>query len=194
MKKIGIKTLLVAGSCLLCSLNLQAATIRDNIVTFSFGNSPEAQFSTSSYSITSGQPWGGISGGNWTSGSAFLKVRAGRKKSSTVGNWFNTQAQGGVGLGTNDFKNRPAELNFAAKGTITFTKNGVSTTCQNFVIAQGNFSSTNNWWLTAPGMALVSQSGAEKKTSLQCTRNGAQVTVYFIASMSISANSYRVEL
>ena len=165
----------VASVCFLIGLNSEAATIRDNYVSFFLPASTKAtaSFSTNAHSITSGQPWGGVSSASGSLNHTQLLVKAGRKKNSPVANWFNTQAQGGIGLEVNDFKNRPSELNFAAQGTITFTVDGTPVTCQNFIIAQGSFSSTNNWWLTAPSMTLVSQTPTIKKTSLQCTRNSA---------------------
>src|SRR5579871_1921778 len=125
------------------------ATIRDNDMTFR--DSSSASFSYQSHSITSGQPWGGVS----SLGGGSLRVRAGRKKSSPVANWFNSQSSGGAKMGCSAPSSQPSELNFAVKGTLTLNYRGGVYTCPNFLLGQGSVGTMNNWWITAPGMTTV---------------------------------------
>ena len=51
-------------------------------------------------------------------------------------------------------------------GTTIGSVNGKTITCDNIIVAQGHFGTTNNWWMGGPGMkgAHVSLSGATEQT------------------------------
>lgn len=102
------------------------------------------------YSITSGQPWGGVNvcGGG---GSCMLDAKAGRHNSSGPANFFKSNAQSWLCTGPDalmgDCKG-PSDLNFAFTGTLLLR--GVNSQTQNYpvVIGQGSDgASANNWWI-----------------------------------------------
>lgn len=95
------------------------------------------------YSITEGQPWGGVPDTNGV-GSLVIEAGAGRKASEPVAEWFTSNA--GDYIGENSFSSSPSELNFAFSGTLTV--NGDS---YPIVLAQGSNDEGNNWWVGGPG-------------------------------------------
>jgi hypothetical protein len=122
-------------------------TEHDNwvLLTPDWGN-PPLSFALADHSITSGQPWSGVSTG--TQGSSWgLDAKAGRSKSSGVANWFQSHASHAVCAtwpsNTDDW---PKELNFAFTGTLTINGTGYPIT-----IGQGSVPPHNNWWLGGPG-------------------------------------------
>ncbi len=119
-------------------------TIRDNILLFTRYvdlNSVTFAFS-GDYSITSGQPWGGITGSS-SEGSYTIDVRAGRKGSSGPAQWFKDRATVAFCTQIYGIDNWPADLNFAFTGTIVIDGNSYE-----LVIGQGHsdVSGNNNWW------------------------------------------------
>ncbi len=108
-------------------------------------------FELTGYSITSGQPWGGVSTGqpDQTWG---IDVKAGRHGSSSVATWFKDHAS--VGTCTNwpsGCPEWPSELNFAMTGTITIDGANYPIT-----IGQGSTGLHNNWWIGGPGWTIHS--------------------------------------
>jgi hypothetical protein len=105
---------------------------------------PTLAYAQDDHSITSGQPWGGVSTGqpdlDWG-----IDVKAGRKGSSSPAAWFRSHAS--AATCTADCNTDwPADLNFAIKGTITIDGHGYPVT-----IGQGSTFGKNNWWIGGPG-------------------------------------------
>lgn len=126
-------------------------SVHDNWVLFDpwVGDIPLA-FSLADHSITSGQPWDGVSTGvqNGTWG---IDVRAGRHASGSVASWFRQHASAAWcanwPAGCPEW---PSELNFAMTGTLTI--NGTS---YPVTIGQGSVADVhNNWWIGGPGWTL----------------------------------------
>jgi hypothetical protein len=111
---------------------------------------PTLTFELSDHSITGGQPWGGVSYGtpdlHWG-----IDVKAGRKASSSVANWFRSHAS--VATCTADCATEwPSELNFAITGTLKINGTGYPVT-----IGQGSTFGQNNWWIGGPGWTRHAQ-------------------------------------
>jgi hypothetical protein len=142
------------------------ATIRrqhDNEVFFAVNG---FNFTETGHSITSGQPYGGTTSGA-TDGTAQITVSAGRKGSSSVASWFKQQVGSGQTLVCDTKGTYPDDLNFAVEGTLTIgSTSGKTITCDNIIVAQGNFGTTNNWRMGGPGRkgAHISISGATEQT------------------------------
>jgi hypothetical protein len=122
-------------------------TQHDNWVVFTpdWGNPPLA-FSLADHSITSGQPWGGVSTGSQGSGWG-IDAKAGRSKTSGVANWFKSHASFAICATWPSISDAwPSELNFAFTGTLTINGIGYPIT-----IGQGSVPPNNNWWLGGPG-------------------------------------------
>jgi hypothetical protein len=115
------------------------------------GFSPAMSYSYSgNHSITSGQPWGGVSAG--MSGSELqIVAKAGRKASDTPANWFNSNVSNAACTIANVYS-LPSELNFAFTGTITIEGNSYPVT-----MGQGNSLEYNNWWIGGPGWVFPSR-------------------------------------
>ncbi len=108
-------------------------------------------FDLTGYSITSGQPWGGVSTGqpDQTWG---IDAKAGRHGSSTPAEWFKSHASVAVCTGYTCSSAWPSELNFAMTGTLTI--NGTS---YPITIGQGSTAlGVNNWWIGGPGWTIHS--------------------------------------
>jgi len=143
-----------------------AATEHDNQVFFAVNGLKSFGFQQTGYSITSGQPYGGTTAGV-SNGKGQITVKAGRKASSSVASWFKQQVGSGQTLVCDTKGTYPNDLNFAVEGTLTISSTSSETiTCDNIIVAQGNFGTTNNWWMGGPGMkgAHVSVSGATEQT------------------------------
>lgn len=113
--------------------------------------SPSMSYSYSgNHSITSGQPWGGVSSGGYQGGLQ-LDAKAGRKGSYDVANWFASNVSEAT-CTISSLSPLPYELNFAFTGTITINGNSYPVT-----IAQGHSGASNNWWIGGPGWVLPSK-------------------------------------
>lgn len=103
------------------------------------------------HSITSGQPWGGVSVGTQDEEWA-IDVKAGRKGSGGVADWFRSHASNATCAnfpsGCPDW---PSDLNFAIRGTIKINGSEYPIT-----IGQGSVGLHNNWWIGGPGWSLKS--------------------------------------
>lgn len=154
---IGLVTLLGA------TFGAYAATEHDNEVFFAIAGIENFTFTQTGYNITSGQPYGGASGSVTSAGEmAQITVKAGRKGSSDVATWFQQQVGAGQTLVCDTKGTFPSSLNFAVEGTLSMQVGGKTVTCDNVIVAQGNFGTTNNWWMGGPNMKgiHISISGA----------------------------------
>ncbi|MBR9972197.1 hypothetical protein [Magnetospirillum sulfuroxidans] len=161
-KKMLFATAAAAAAAAIVALPALAATQHDNEVFFAIAGVTQFQFSETAHSITSGQPYGGTTSNVSKSGAqARIVVKAGRKGSSSVANWFKTQVAAGQTLACDSKGTFPDALNFAVQGTLTMTVGDKTITCQDVLVAQGHFGTTNNWWMGGPNMqgAHVSLSG-----------------------------------
>jgi len=130
-----------------------AATQRDNDVFFAITGVESFSFQESEHSIHSNQPWGGVSSNVTHPGAeAHILVKAGRKGSRSVAQWFKDRVGSGQTLVCDSKGNLPDELNFAARGTMTFSIGGKTFVCPDILIGQGHFATANNWWMGGPKM------------------------------------------
>jgi hypothetical protein len=158
---IGLATLLLA------TFAATAATQHDNYVYFALAGVQSFSFAPTAYNITSGQPYGGTTSGVSQAGKqGFILVKAGRKGSTSVAQWFQQQVGAGQTLVCDATGTFPDKLNFAVQGTLTMQVGGKTFTCDNIIVAQGNFATVNNWWMGGPNMAgaHVGPSGATVQT------------------------------
>jgi hypothetical protein len=152
---IGLATLLLA------TFAATAATQHDNYVYFALAGVQYFNFAPTAVNITSGQPYGGTTSGVSQAGKqGFILVKAGRKGSTGVAQWFQQQVGAGQTLVCNSTSTFPKELNFAVEGTLTMQVGGKTITCDNIIVAQG--APFKNWWMGGPYMAgaHVGPSGA----------------------------------
>ncbi len=105
---------------------------------------PTLSFTVDQHSITSGQPWSGVTA-SVKDGVFTIDARAGRHGSSSVAGWFKSHAT--IATCCADCGCAwPSDLNFAFTGTITINGDAYPVT-----IAQGNSFGQNNWWIGGPG-------------------------------------------
>lgn len=122
------------------------------------------------YSITSGQPWSGVSS-EGCQGGIQVVAKAGRKGSESPANWFKSNVSCATcqNAGTNSF---PGELNFAFTGTITINGDTYPIT-----LGQGHAGANNNWWIGGPGWVFPDGSSRgeictpDKKYLFACDEN-----------------------
>lgn len=131
-------------------------TPRDNEFTFKMAGISKLAFDMKEHSITEGQPWKGITGYGCNQERCTLTVKAGRKASKEVADWFKKNIGGGSAMGCGSFDKLPQQLNFAFKGTLSFSHQGVVYSGQDVVLAQGhNARSRNNWWVGGANMSQL---------------------------------------
>jgi len=133
--------------------------MRQNYIYFSSDSEAVAvQFSMDYYSLSPGQPWGGVS----TSGNSIL-VQAGRHDSPEVAAAFENGTSFLNMIATEKFLDgEPNDLNFAIFGSVSFTIGNLTANCTDFRIAQGHYLFTNNWWLASPACLTL-------QDDMQCT-------------------------
>lgn len=167
LKQAGIGLAVLLGA----TFSASAASEHDNEVFFAIAGIQNFTFTQTGYNITSGQPYSGASGGVTNAGEmAQITVKAGRKGSSGVATWFQQQVGAGQTLVCDSKGTFPSSLNFAVEGTLVMQVGGKTVTCDNIIVAQGNFGTTNNWWMGGPNMKgiHISLSGATiQKCSVQ---------------------------
>jgi hypothetical protein len=130
-------------------------TQHDNDFTFNFPGLTHIGFQERDHSISSGQPYGGVSIKNNNT----VTIKAGRHKTTQVAHWFNDGVQGGGAIALTYSDTAPQELNFAVRGTLTLVINNITYTAQNFILAQGSTpTGGNNWWLGSAQMSGVTHS------------------------------------
>ena len=123
-------------------------SVHDNVL--DIGTSQSVSFTwDGGYSITSGQPWGGVSTGSGVSGGGSglnIDVEAGRKGSPQVAQWFTSRTSTMISSAEWGADSFPRELNFAFTGTLT-----INGTEYPVVIGQGHSGTDNNWWIGGQG-------------------------------------------
>jgi hypothetical protein len=110
-------------------------------IVFAYGNQ---------YSITSGQPWGGVETTSSNNGSKLtIDVGAGRKNNKTPAEWYNDTVNSDTTkmFHSRGGKNVPKKLHFAFNGILSI--NGDSF---NVSIGQGEDGWYNNWHIASPEM------------------------------------------
>lgn len=107
------------------------------------------------YSISSGQPWGGVTSSTGAFDGLQITAQAGRHDSSGPAQFFTDNAS--VMIGGAAYGDTPSSLNFAFTGTLTVDCNSYD-----IVVGQGSNFDGNNWWFGAEGWT---QDGAEGITS-----------------------------
>lgn len=126
--------------------------IRNNTVVFINKQSSSPPiidfYNLEGYSVTSGQPWEGVT---VAPNHIEILVRAGRHNSEGPAEYFQSGLVPSNFLGL-DAGSSPKKLNFAIKGVIKVTMGPDSTTCQDIRFGQGHTEATplepeNNWWV-----------------------------------------------
>ena len=132
------------------------ATIRTNEFTLQMSGLSNLKFELSDHSITSGQPWQGISKIECNDSGCTMYVMAGRKDSAATASWFADAIKPGSAIGCTTIDTMPEELNFAFKGNMSFDHGGETFTGKDIVIGQGSTDSfRNNWWIGGPSMSVI---------------------------------------
>ena len=132
------------------------ATIRSNEFTLQMSGLSNLKFELTGHSITSGQPWEGISKIECNSSGCTMTVMAGRKDSGATASWFADAIKPGSAIGCTTIDTMPEELNFAFKGNMSFDHGGKTYTGNDIVIAQGSTDSfRNNWWIGGSNMSVI---------------------------------------
>eukprot|EP00756_Hemistasia_phaeocysticola_P058455 Hpha_TRINITY_DN35088_c0_g1::TRINITY_DN35088_c0_g1_i1::g.82708::m.82708 len=120
-----------------------AKEVHNNWIYFDGNATVTVNFSLSHYVITDKQPYEGVS----VSGDG-IKVRAGRKETAPVAAAFVKGVTAINVLATEHMLDAlPHKLNFAIFGNLTLSVGGTTAECVNFRIAQGHYSTHNNWWM-----------------------------------------------
>lgn len=148
---IGAAALLIAAA-----LPAHATTQHDNEVFFSVPGITEFSFTQTGHSVTKGQPFGGTTTNvNNPGAQARMVIKAGRKGSTPVAEWFKSQIGAGQTLACDSAGVFPKDLNFAVQGTLSMVVGNKKITCQDVLIGQGHFVGANNWWMGGPQMQGV---------------------------------------
>ena len=136
----------VMSIMLICTSTVYGATVRDNYVYFP--GVKDFQWHQSSHKITVGQPWESIHYGI-SDGSGVIHIRAGRKGSEVVANWFKDRIGNAIATRDDHPLGRPDKLNFATYGHMNlWDHHGRMAQCRNIVIGQGHTAAGyNNWWI-----------------------------------------------
>ncbi|MBO8085400.1 hypothetical protein L0E83_14180 [Marichromatium gracile] len=182
---------------LMLSAPLQATTEHDNEVFFAITGVKSFEFTETGHSVSKGQPYSGVTSGVSKDGEeARIVVKAGRHKTKAVAQWFKDAVNAGPGqtLACDSKGNFPDELNFAVEGTLEMQIGDKQITCKDILIAQGSFTTTNNWWMGGPQMqgAHVSLSGATLQT---CSAKGSLLPVAVLFSpQTPCANHFNISI
>jgi len=119
---------------------------------------------TDSCEATRDQPFGSkglpvlITGGG--SQDLVMTIRAGRKKSEDSAKAFTSGLSEENMLDTGSiWDSKPAELNFALRGTLTFTYPRLEATLPDFHVGQGSNIKGNNWWIGSKACRLNKSGG-----------------------------------
>ena len=132
------------------------ATIRTNEFTLQMSGLSNLKFEDSDHSITSGQPWHGISKIKCNDSGCTMYVNAGRKNSAAPADWFARAVEPGSAIGCTTTDTMPKKLNFAFKGNMSFDHRGQTFTGEDIVIGQGSTDSfRNNWWIGGQNMSVI---------------------------------------
>jgi hypothetical protein len=117
-------------------------------------------FSENTHSITSGQPWGGVTTGTFAEAWG-IDARAGRHASSGPAEWFKSNASAAVCVDWPTSTSQwPGKLNFAFNGTLTIDGVGYP-----IIFGQGSSDLIHNdWWVGGPGWTLITGFGNAVRT------------------------------
>jgi len=123
------------------------ATVRDNDI--HLDNTGSVDFELHGHSISSGQPWVGVSH-NFDK----LTVKAGRHGSSAPADFFLRDLGPANVVGNLVHSHRfPDDLNFAFNGDLIMNLDAISVRCQGIRFGQGHNGDNNNWWVGGPNCA-----------------------------------------
>jgi len=135
--------------------NYEPNTISTNDFELKMAGLSDFSFDVSEHSITHRQPWDGVTCDSDKTG-ATITVRAGRKASKAVADWFKQKiGKRSQAIGCHTIDRLPKELNFAFTGTMAFTHRRKRYVGMEVVIGQGStgFGTwRNNWWIGGPLM------------------------------------------
>ena len=170
MRRHLILTSAVLAAALVCAAPAaKAASEQTNELNFNISGVQYLSFTELSYSITSGQPYGGASG-SVKDGlkSAKIVVKAGRKGSSDVASWFKSEVGDGKAVAARSLNPLPGKLNFAVAGTLVIRIGDQNTVCDNVIVAQGHAGSYNDWWIGGPYMKTAKISNSTDGVMQTC--------------------------
>ncbi|MEM9542244.1 MAG: hypothetical protein AAGA60_22475 [Cyanobacteria bacterium P01_E01_bin.42] len=129
---------------------------KNNIVEYTTTGGPsDVRFIYERHDITAGQPFEGVTY-KYDGATLEINIRAGRKKTPEVAASFREAVAGGGTLACYTNDNLPGLLNFWVEGTLEIDLDGKTYSCPNFITAQGNISTTNNWWTAGPNFSNIS--------------------------------------
>ena len=128
------------------SATVSAETEHDNDVYIQATGVTSCNFEVTNYSITEDQPYSGVSA-YMEDNQCKITVKAGRKGSDEVADWFYAQVDTGNAVACDSSGPMPDELNFAVEGVLTLERGGETVMCDNVILAQGHYTGSNNWWL-----------------------------------------------
>jgi 1-phosphatidylinositol phosphodiesterase len=134
------------------------AVARPNEFTFNMVGLSNMKFDITDHSITANQAgtWHGITKIDCGDKGCTLTVKAGRKASKDVAEWFKAQIKPGSAIGCASYDTLPGELNFAFTGTMSFDHKGRHYVGEKIVLAQGHSGrSRNNWWIGGPNLSQI---------------------------------------
>ncbi len=146
-----------------------AAKEHDNEVFFAINGLQSFNFTENpngGHCVSAGQPYSGTTAGI-SNGKGEITVKAGRQNTTAVATCFKNWVGSGQTLVCDAKGTYPDQLNFAVIGTMTIgSTDGNTITCENVIVAQGNFAKTNNWWMGGPEMkgAHIGPIGATEQT------------------------------
>lgn len=184
-----VASLFVSVGCLVLSALSYAATEHDNEVFFDVAGVTAFTFDAKQHSITPGQPYSGVTSNvSRTNAEGRIVVKAGRKGSAGVADWFNKEVGTGTKMVCHSATNSPDNLNFAVSGTLTITAGSDTVTCNNVIIAQGH-NTKNNWWLGGPGMV-----GAVRGGEQRCSSNNRGDAIVRFSPEANCVNKFAVDI
>ena len=160
--------LLLTGFVFLALSSVVFGGVDENYFYLKSNSSVTLYFNMSSYDITSGEKWEGLS----VDGDHIL-IKANRKNSGEVAAYFENGLNPTDMFPTNNVVDvEPDELNFAVKGNLSIRLSAYGLyDCGSFRLAQGHYTAHNNWWLAFP-------SGATDKV-VDCVNNGQKAKLQF---------------
>ncbi len=129
-----------------------------NRLVFKMNDASALNFYITGYCTAEGteQNWKGITNYETTEYHCDLFVEAARKPSQKVASWFNAIVGEGGMIACSSFNSKPAKLNFAFTGNLSFTHNGRIYEGQEIVLGQGfDDEQRPNWWIGGENMTRL---------------------------------------
>ena len=124
-------------------------------------------FDQTNFDISSGQPYKGTLP-SWDGQDLRITIIAGRHGTDDVADSFRYAAGGGETIACDSTGNWPDELNFWSQGDFEIVKDGTTYICSDIIIAQGHFTTTNNWWVSGYDTTNVTGLSAVGPLTKQC--------------------------